>query len=74
MISISNKQIDNDNLISEARQCDCCSGSRQAQKNIFKHAASGTDLRKFLCGFFDTTSGAKARLGILLCSTLVFMV
>lgn len=34
------------------------SGSREAQKNLFGHTLAG-DLRPYLSGFFDTTSGAK---------------
>jgi methylthioribulose 1-phosphate dehydratase/enolase-phosphatase E1 len=34
------------------------SGSREAQRLFFQHSQAG-DLRPFLCGFFDTTSGAK---------------
>ena len=34
------------------------SGSRQAQRDLFSHTTVG-DLRPYLCGFFDTTSGAK---------------
>jgi methylthioribulose 1-phosphate dehydratase/enolase-phosphatase E1 len=35
------------------------SGSRRAQRDLFAHTPAG-DLRPTLCGFFDTTSGAKA--------------
>jgi methylthioribulose 1-phosphate dehydratase/enolase-phosphatase E1 len=38
------------------------SGSRRAQRDLFAHTPSG-DLRPFLSGFFDTTSGAKAEKG-----------
>jgi methylthioribulose 1-phosphate dehydratase/enolase-phosphatase E1 len=34
------------------------SGSREAQRLFFEHSQAG-DLRPFLCGFFDTTSGVK---------------
>jgi methylthioribulose 1-phosphate dehydratase/enolase-phosphatase E1 len=34
------------------------SGSRQAQRDLFSHTTVG-DLRPYLCGFFDTTSGSK---------------
>lgn len=34
------------------------SGSRQAQRDLFGHTTAG-DMRPYLCGFFDTTSGAK---------------
>lgn len=34
------------------------SGSREAQRLFFEHSQAG-DLRPFLCGFFDTASGAK---------------
>ncbi|KAF7057495.1 hypothetical protein CFC21_064752 [Triticum aestivum] len=34
------------------------SGSREAQKLLFGHTSYG-DLRQFLCGFFDTTTGNK---------------
>lgn len=34
------------------------SGSREAQRLFFEHSQAG-DLRPFLCGFFDTTSGPK---------------
>ena len=34
------------------------SGSRRAQRDLFGHTRTG-DLRPYLCGFFDTTSGAK---------------
>jgi methylthioribulose 1-phosphate dehydratase / enolase-phosphatase E1 len=34
------------------------SGSRRAQRDLFAHTPAG-DLRPHLCGFFDTTSGAK---------------
>lgn len=34
------------------------SGSRQAQRDLFGHTTAG-DLRPYLCGFFDTTSGPK---------------
>lgn len=34
------------------------SGSRRAQRDLFAHTCSG-DLRPLLCGFFDTTAGAK---------------
>ncbi|KQK01716.1 hypothetical protein BRADI_3g57750v3 [Brachypodium distachyon] len=34
------------------------SGSREAQKLLFGHTTYG-DLRQFLCGFFDTTTGNK---------------
>lgn len=34
------------------------SGSREAQKNLFSATKAG-DLRPYLCGFFDTTSGPK---------------
>jgi len=34
------------------------SGSREAQRLFFQHSQAG-DLRPFLCGFFDTTSGPK---------------
>ena len=34
------------------------SGSREAQKSLLANTGSG-DLRAHLCGFFDTTSGAK---------------
>jgi methylthioribulose 1-phosphate dehydratase / enolase-phosphatase E1 len=34
------------------------SGSRVAQKNLFGHTTAG-DLRPYLSGFFDTTSGPK---------------
>ena len=36
------------------------SGSRQAQADLFGNTSAG-DLRPYLCGFFDTTSGLKAR-------------
>ena len=35
------------------------SGSRQAQADLFGNTTAG-DLRSYLCGFFDTTSGLKA--------------
>ena len=35
------------------------SGSRQAQADLFGNTSAG-DLRPYLCGFFDTTSGLKA--------------
>ncbi|XP_039133988.1 probable bifunctional methylthioribulose-1-phosphate dehydratase/enolase-phosphatase E1 1 [Dioscorea cayenensis subsp. rotundata] len=34
------------------------SGSREAQRLIFRNTTYG-DLRKYLCGFFDTTTGNK---------------
>lgn len=34
------------------------SGSREAQRLFFEHSQAG-DLRPFLCGFFDTSSGPK---------------
>lgn len=34
------------------------SGSREAQRNLFACSATG-DLREHICGFFDTTIGAK---------------
>jgi methionine salvage enolase-phosphatase E1 len=34
------------------------SGSREAQKNLFGHTTVG-DMRPYLYGFFDTTSGPK---------------
>jgi len=34
------------------------SGSRQAQRDLFANTTVG-DLRPYLCGFFDTTSGSK---------------
>ncbi|EMS63839.1 putative bifunctional methylthioribulose-1-phosphate dehydratase/enolase-phosphatase E1 [Triticum urartu] len=34
------------------------SGSREAQRLLFGHTSYG-DLRQFLCGFFDTTTGNK---------------
>ncbi|XP_020571807.1 probable bifunctional methylthioribulose-1-phosphate dehydratase/enolase-phosphatase E1 1 [Phalaenopsis equestris] len=34
------------------------SGSREAQRLLFGHSEHG-DLRKYLCGFFDTTTGNK---------------
>lgn len=34
------------------------SGSREAQRMVFANSKQG-DLRKHLCGFFDTSSGAK---------------
>jgi methylthioribulose 1-phosphate dehydratase/enolase-phosphatase E1 len=34
------------------------SGSRLAQKDLFGHTTAG-DLRPYLCGYFDTTSGPK---------------
>ena len=34
------------------------SGSRQAQRDLFSHTTCG-DLRPYICGFFDTTSGSK---------------
>lgn len=34
------------------------SGSRQAQRNLFGHTKNG-DLREYLSGFFDTSSGSK---------------
>jgi len=36
------------------------SGSRQAQADLFGHTTAG-DLRPYLSGFFDTTSGLKVR-------------
>lgn len=38
------------------------SGSRQAQKDLFAHTTVG-DLRPYLQGFFDTTSGSKVDSG-----------
>lgn len=34
------------------------SGSRRAQRDLFAHSTAG-DLRPYLCGFFDTATGAK---------------
>lgn len=38
------------------------SGSRQAQRDLFAHTQVG-DLRPYLSGFFDTTSGVKVEAG-----------
>lgn len=37
------------------------SGSRSAQRDLFAHTQAG-DLRPYLSGFFDTTSGPKVGL------------
>jgi len=34
------------------------SGSREAQRLIFQHSSAG-DLRAYICGYFDTTTGPK---------------
>ena len=41
----------------------CLAGCSEAQKNLFGHTTAG-DLRPYLSGFFDTTSGAKVGLPI----------
>lgn len=38
------------------------SGSREAQRQFFGHTQAG-DMRPYLCGYFDTTSGPKQEAG-----------